>query len=180
MEGVSRDVDLMIEAKDKEQAVLMLYRIYGLESVKWESLRPEKKQSVDAKGEIGADEEGDAGEGDAEGEEGTNTRKRGRTRNAKKDAQVGVGAIEGADAEADMNIEESPKKRTRKAKVKKGMQFSFALLVPCLSIIYIQMILLHQPNLLIPLLRNPLAYGLLASASPSQVLSYPQTRTSPP
>ena len=34
MEGVSRDVDLMIEAKDKEQAVLMLYRIYGLESVK--------------------------------------------------------------------------------------------------------------------------------------------------
>lgn len=28
-----RNVDLMIEAKDKEQAVLHLYRIYGLEDV---------------------------------------------------------------------------------------------------------------------------------------------------
>ncbi|KAJ3964833.1 UV-endonuclease UvdE-domain-containing protein [Lentinula raphanica] len=32
-EGVAIDVDLMIEAKDKEQAVLQLYRIYGLEEV---------------------------------------------------------------------------------------------------------------------------------------------------
>lgn len=30
---VFRNVDLMIEAKDKEQAVLHLYRIYGLEDV---------------------------------------------------------------------------------------------------------------------------------------------------
>ena len=47
MEGVSRDVDLMIEAKDKEQAVLFLYRVYGLEEVKWENLRPEKEQKVE-------------------------------------------------------------------------------------------------------------------------------------
>lgn len=32
--------DLMIEAKDKEQAVLQLYRIYDLQPVKHESLRP--------------------------------------------------------------------------------------------------------------------------------------------
>lgn len=40
LEDVAIDVDLMIEAKDKEQAVLQLYRIYGLEEVKMESLRP--------------------------------------------------------------------------------------------------------------------------------------------
>ncbi|THH21408.1 hypothetical protein EW146_g129 [Bondarzewia mesenterica] len=34
--------DLMIEAKDKEQAVFQLYRTYGLEEVIWENLRPEK------------------------------------------------------------------------------------------------------------------------------------------
>ncbi|KAI0315922.1 UV-endonuclease UvdE-domain-containing protein [Amylostereum chailletii] len=34
-------VDLMVEAKDKEQAVLQLYRTYGLEEVVWGNLRPE-------------------------------------------------------------------------------------------------------------------------------------------
>ncbi|KAA1474573.1 UV-endonuclease UvdE [Dentipellis sp. KUC8613] len=54
-EGASEDgqrkkewVDLMIEAKDKEQAVFQLYRTYGLEPVIWENLRPEK---ADAKEE---------------------------------------------------------------------------------------------------------------------------------
>ncbi|KAI0672143.1 UV-endonuclease UvdE [Trametes maxima] len=36
------DMDLMIEAKDKEQAVLHLYRIYNLHPVTHENLRPEK------------------------------------------------------------------------------------------------------------------------------------------
>ncbi|PIL28869.1 hypothetical protein GSI_08915 [Ganoderma sinense ZZ0214-1] len=36
------DMDLMIEAKDKEQAVLHLYRIYDLHPVIHENLRPEK------------------------------------------------------------------------------------------------------------------------------------------
>ncbi|OJT06819.1 UV-damage endonuclease [Trametes pubescens] len=36
------DMDLMIEAKDKEQAVLHLYRVYGLHPVIHENLRPEK------------------------------------------------------------------------------------------------------------------------------------------
>lgn len=34
------DMDLMIEAKDKEQAVFDLYRIYGLHDVIWDNLRP--------------------------------------------------------------------------------------------------------------------------------------------
>lgn len=34
------DMDLMIEAKDKEQAVLYLHRMYNLHPVKYESLRP--------------------------------------------------------------------------------------------------------------------------------------------
>ncbi|KIK92663.1 hypothetical protein PAXRUDRAFT_829736 [Paxillus rubicundulus Ve08.2h10] len=38
--GLPDDMDLMIEAKDKEQAVLHLYRIYNLHSVRRESLRP--------------------------------------------------------------------------------------------------------------------------------------------
>ncbi|KAK1231804.1 hypothetical protein PQX77_005018 [Marasmius sp. AFHP31] len=50
-EGVSMDVDLMIEAKDKEQAVLELYRMYGLEEVKHESLRPPNEhQTKETKG----------------------------------------------------------------------------------------------------------------------------------
>ena len=114
MEGVSRDVDLMIEAKDKEQAVLLLYRIYGLESVKWESLRPEKKQSVEVEEEIGAEEE-DVGKGGVEGGEKITARKRRRTRSVKKDPQMGV--------EVDVDTEESPK-RTRKTRSKKGMQLS--------------------------------------------------------
>ncbi|KAE9403088.1 UV-endonuclease UvdE [Gymnopus androsaceus JB14] len=51
LEDVAIDVDLMIEAKDKEQAVLHLYRIYGLEEVKVESLRPpNENQTKETKG----------------------------------------------------------------------------------------------------------------------------------
>ncbi|KAH9974004.1 UV-endonuclease UvdE [Lactifluus volemus] len=39
-------IDLMIEAKDKEQAVLQLYRIYDLAPVMWENLRPEQTDTV--------------------------------------------------------------------------------------------------------------------------------------
>ncbi|KAJ7091932.1 UV-endonuclease UvdE-domain-containing protein [Mycena belliarum] len=45
------DMDLMIEAKDKEQAVLHLYRIYGLHPVNHESLRPpDENQTKETKG----------------------------------------------------------------------------------------------------------------------------------
>ncbi|KAH9993331.1 UV-endonuclease UvdE-domain-containing protein [Russula compacta] len=40
-------VDLMIEAKDKEQAVFQLYRIYDLAPVIWENLRPEQTDPAD-------------------------------------------------------------------------------------------------------------------------------------
>uniref|UniRef100_A0A0W0EZA6 UV-endonuclease UvdE n=1 Tax=Moniliophthora roreri TaxID=221103 RepID=A0A0W0EZA6_MONRR len=51
LDDVARDVDLMIEAKDKEQAVLELYRMYGLEDVKHESLRPPaENQTKETKG----------------------------------------------------------------------------------------------------------------------------------
>jgi len=40
-------VDLMIEAKDKEQAVFQLYRIYDLAPVIWENLRPEKTEAAE-------------------------------------------------------------------------------------------------------------------------------------
>ncbi|KAJ3971166.1 UV-endonuclease UvdE-domain-containing protein [Lentinula raphanica] len=76
-EGVAIDVDLMIEAKDKEQAVLQLYRIYGLEEVKYESLRPPnenqtketkgRKSSKRAKKNVVVDEDGNENEGEGEG-----------------------------------------------------------------------------------------------------------------
>ncbi|KAJ7175272.1 UV-endonuclease UvdE-domain-containing protein [Mycena haematopus] len=45
------NMDLMIEAKDKEQAVLQLYRMYGLHPVKHESLRPpDENQTKETKG----------------------------------------------------------------------------------------------------------------------------------
>ncbi|KAF8590258.1 UV-endonuclease UvdE [Ramaria rubella] len=47
------DMDLMIEAKDKEQAVFHLYRIYGLESVVHENLRPEKPPALETNGRKG-------------------------------------------------------------------------------------------------------------------------------
>lgn len=45
------DMDLMIEAKDKEQAVFELYRIYDLHPVIWENLRPPSEdQGLKTKG----------------------------------------------------------------------------------------------------------------------------------
>ncbi|KAI0719762.1 UV-endonuclease UvdE-domain-containing protein [Cerioporus squamosus] len=41
-EDLPEDMDLMIEAKDKEQAVFHLYRVYSLHPVIHENLRPEK------------------------------------------------------------------------------------------------------------------------------------------
>ncbi|WVR08036.1 UV damage endonuclease UvdE [Kwoniella sp. DSM 27419] len=88
------DVDLMIEAKDKEQAVFELYRIYGLEDVIHDNLRPpdpnpsmhtkgrksslKKKQKetgdVDSEGEpiqlSDIEKEGDGGVGDESVKEG--------------------------------------------------------------------------------------------------------------
>jgi UV DNA damage endonuclease len=44
-------MDVMLEAKDKEQAVFELYRIYGLHDVIWENLRPPSEdQSMRPKG----------------------------------------------------------------------------------------------------------------------------------
>ncbi|KAH9077821.1 UV-endonuclease UvdE [Lactarius deliciosus] len=42
-------VDLMIEAKDKEQAVFQLYRAYDLAPVIWENLRPEQADPASSK-----------------------------------------------------------------------------------------------------------------------------------
>ncbi|KIK69416.1 hypothetical protein GYMLUDRAFT_35478 [Collybiopsis luxurians FD-317 M1] len=78
MEGVAMDVDLMIEAKDKEQAVLQLYRVYGLEEVKYESLRPPNPNPTkqtngrksNKKGKKGNKlQDADEGEGEGEGED---------------------------------------------------------------------------------------------------------------
>jgi len=49
-EGLPDNVDLMIEAKDKEQAVFDLRRIYGLGDVIWENLRPPKEDQTLATG----------------------------------------------------------------------------------------------------------------------------------
>ncbi|KAI9060043.1 UV-endonuclease UvdE [Trametes sanguinea] len=82
------DMDLMIEAKDKEQAVFHLYRIYNLHPVIHENLRPEKpaqpfprmvKAQAAAEAAAAAAAEGEGGEG-AEGAEGGVTPRKRRTR----------------------------------------------------------------------------------------------------
>ncbi|KAF9268172.1 UV-endonuclease UvdE [Marasmius fiardii PR-910] len=78
-EGVSMDVDLMIEAKDKEQAVLELYRMYDLEEVKHESLRPpNEQQTKETKGRKSNKKrkakDDDRSDGQIEKEETTNSR----------------------------------------------------------------------------------------------------------
>ncbi|KAI0943504.1 hypothetical protein AcW1_002653 [Taiwanofungus camphoratus] len=63
------DMDLMIEAKDKEQAVFHLYRIYDLEPVIHENLRPEKPPRPFVRGKNRSEdqaEEEDGMEGDGE------------------------------------------------------------------------------------------------------------------
>ena len=47
--GEQEWVDLMIEAKDKEQAVFQLYRVYDLAPVIWENLRPEQADLANSK-----------------------------------------------------------------------------------------------------------------------------------
>jgi UV DNA damage endonuclease len=58
-------VDLMIEAKDKEQAVFQLCRVYDLAPVIWENLRPEQADPASGK------------EQKAEGRNAVRTRKNG-------------------------------------------------------------------------------------------------------
>ncbi|WVF68238.1 UV damage endonuclease UvdE [Kwoniella sp. CBS 6097] len=65
------DVDLMIEAKDKEQAVFELYRIYGLEDVIHDNLRPpDPNPSMHTKGRKSSlkKKQKETGEVDSEGE----------------------------------------------------------------------------------------------------------------
>lgn len=52
------DVLVVLQAKDKEQAVFQLYRIYNLKEVKYENLRPEKAAKGKGKG-AGEDGDGD-------------------------------------------------------------------------------------------------------------------------
>ncbi|KAK7682808.1 hypothetical protein QCA50_014192 [Cerrena zonata] len=95
------DMDLMIEAKDKEQAVFHLYRVYNLHPVIHENLRPEKppkpfvrspKKVKRVKGlEDELEEEGD-GEGVNDKDGGVDgvgeSRKKTRKRKARKSTDV--------------------------------------------------------------------------------------------
>lgn len=69
-EELPDDMDLMIEANDKEQAVLHLYRMYGLQPVKQESLRPpDENQSKETKGRKSNKKGKKRGQGEEEEEE---------------------------------------------------------------------------------------------------------------
>ncbi|KAF9803788.1 hypothetical protein IEO21_09564 [Rhodonia placenta] len=88
---VGGDVDLMIEAKDKEQAVFHLYRIYGLEPVIHANLRPENppKPFIRGKGRAAADDgEGDGEDAAEEVNEDGARRTRAKTRGKRTKANV--------------------------------------------------------------------------------------------
>ncbi|KIP10813.1 hypothetical protein PHLGIDRAFT_100657 [Phlebiopsis gigantea 11061_1 CR5-6] len=78
MDGAEGGGDLMIEAKDKEQAVFQLYRIYSLQPVKHENLRPEKAAAPQERAAKGGDEQED-------GEAASPKRQRGRKAAASQD-----------------------------------------------------------------------------------------------
>ncbi|KAH9931550.1 UV-endonuclease UvdE-domain-containing protein [Fomitopsis serialis] len=114
------EVDLMIEAKDKEQAVFHLFRIYGLEPVAHDNLRPEKppKPFVRGKGRAlagdgDADGEGAAGEDAAEAVDGT-PRRRTRARAERKDAVGDGGAGGDVDGETELEAPSKPKQKRRR------------------------------------------------------------------
>jgi UV DNA damage endonuclease len=75
-EPLPDDVDLMLEAKDKEQAVFYLHRLYRLADVKYESLRPAaeeetmrtagRKSSAGRKTSLAVDDAERDGDGDGE------------------------------------------------------------------------------------------------------------------
>lgn len=82
-------VDLMIEAKDKEQAVFQLYRSYDLQSVIWENLRPAKQDpgfSHDVKEDDVLDEGHD--DGGVGVNDGSGTRSSPRKRKASKNGEL--------------------------------------------------------------------------------------------
>ncbi|EIW53258.1 UV-endonuclease UvdE [Trametes versicolor FP-101664 SS1] len=87
------DMDLMIEAKDKEQAVLHLYRVYNLHPVIHENLRPEKAAKPFprmVKEEAAAAAAAAAAGGEGEGAEATPTpRKRAKRTQAKMEETAG-------------------------------------------------------------------------------------------
>ena len=100
------------QAKDKEQAVLYLYRVYGLHAVKHENLRPEKppkpfprmiKEQAAAAAIAQGEREGEEGEEAEVGEEGGSPSKR-RTRAGTKARKVKAKGK--ADAGAEVTAEE--------------------------------------------------------------------------
>lgn len=107
------DCDLMIEAKDKEQAVFELYRIYGLEDVVHDNLRPAnpnpskqtngRKSSKRKTKKMGEDSEGESvvlSDVEKEGDGG-----------------IGDEAQESQNIQA---VHKTPKRRVTKGKVKMG------------------------------------------------------------
>ncbi|KAJ3036468.1 hypothetical protein HDV00_002710 [Rhizophlyctis rosea] len=112
------DMDLMIEAKDKEQAVLELFRMYGL-SETWrgsliehsgeEGLRTKgrKRRKVEAEVECCEEDE----------DEETGKKKR-RTRKKKVAVEVEEEIVEGKVDECDDGMEVEPVKKKRKSKKK--------------------------------------------------------------
>ncbi|KAI8989013.1 UV-endonuclease UvdE-domain-containing protein [Trametes punicea] len=77
------DMDLMIEAKDKEQAVFHLYRIYNLHPVVYENLRPEKPATPFPR-MLKAQAAEAAANGEGEGDAGAATPRTRRTRSRTK------------------------------------------------------------------------------------------------
>ncbi|KAL7284751.1 hypothetical protein ACG7TL_002058 [Trametes sanguinea] len=111
------DMDLMIEAKDKEQAVFHLYRIYNLHPVIHENIRPEKpatpfpriiKAQAAADAAAAAAAEGEGKEG-AERVEGNVTprKRRSRARGKVEEVPEALEALETGVAEEPKDLEDT-------------------------------------------------------------------------
>ena len=100
--------ELVLQAKDKEQAVFHLYRIYNLQPVKYENLRPEKPQVHLSSGAVEREDEDESGEGQADGadaDEAASTRKTRSIRTRKMKAN--------SELEEQSKVDRSSKKRRK-------------------------------------------------------------------
>ncbi|KAF8914616.1 UV-endonuclease UvdE-domain-containing protein [Mucidula mucida] len=110
------DMDLMIEAKDKEQAVLHLYRMYGLETVEFKSLRPPNENQTKETNGRKSNKRKKAKEADPENLSPTRPRKK-RTKAMDEDSEGELNEDDMVgEVEVEAQMEPIPVKNSRRRK----------------------------------------------------------------
>ena len=167
-----------IQAKDKEQAVLMLYRIYNLHPVIYENLRPEKPPKPFVRGN-GGGEEGEEGGEELVDEEGNPldspegvTKKR-RTRSQSGGEKKGKKGKVNGDVELEGQGEGTSRSSCRRFEVKSRLiVFVFARLVSTSRHKTVRQVRTTQPLKI----KNPTKETSYSQAQTIQINQVPQEK----